>query len=211
MCGRFTLRMPQNLLVEKFGREAQPRYNIAPTQLVLVLRGERQTLVEMRWGFASTGSTGQALINARSETVASKPTFRDAFRERRCLVPADGFYEWKREAGRKQPYFIQMQDGGLFTFAGIWKGAPGEETFTILTTTANELLASLHDRMPVIIEPADRDRWLDPRTPLDEVHALLRSYPAARMVTHPVSSRVNNVAHDDPTCVVPKKPDQLLF
>jgi putative SOS response-associated peptidase YedK len=210
MCGRFTLRTPQNLLVEKFGREAKPRYNIAPTQQVFVLRGGQREVVEMRWGF-TLSATGQLMINARAETAASKPAFRDALRQRRCLVPADGFYEWKREGGRKQPYLIQMLDGGLFTFAGLWQGEPGQESFTILTTEANELLSPLHNRMPVIIETADQDRWLDPRTAVDDVQALLRTYPSDKMKIHPVSSRVNSAAHDDPRCAEPRPPEQLLF
>jgi putative SOS response-associated peptidase YedK len=205
MCGRFTLRTPHTKLLEQFGVTFQPRYNVAPMQMVLIVRapGSQRELVPMRFGLA--GPQGQ-LINARAETVATKPTFRESFRQRRCLVPADGFYEWQRDGKRKQPFFIGMKDCSGFAFAGVWQG----DAFAILTTQANELVAPLHDRMPVILDPADYDRWLDPATPLDQLPAL-NPYPADRMEAFPVSPRVNSVTNDDARCLEPIKPDRLLF
>lgn len=205
MCGRFTLRTPHTKLLEQFDAKPAPRYNVAPTQRVLIVRepdGDRE-LVPMQFGLPSP--QGQ-LINARSETVATKPTFRDSFRKRRCLVPADGFYEWQRAGKRKQPYFVHMKDGSGFAFAGVWNG----EAFAILTTQANELVAPLHDRMPVILDPADYDRWLNPATPIDQLPALV-PYSADRMEAYPVSTRVNSVANDDPSCVEPGTTERLLF
>ena len=205
MCGRFTLRTPHFQLLEQFQAVIDPRFNIAPTQSVPVVRviAQKRELVPLRFGL--TTSQGQ-LINARSETVATKPTFRESFRKRRCLIPADGFYEWQRVGKKKQPFFIRMKDHSGFAFAGIWQ----DEGFAILTTQANELVAPLHDRMPVILEPADYDRWLDTATPLDQLPQL-DPYPADRMESVPVSPRVNNVQHDDASCLEPTKPTQLLF
>ena len=205
MCGRFTLRTPHTKLLERFGAAVQPRYNVAPTQLVLIVRalGNERELVPMRFGLA--GPQGQ-LINARSETAAKKPTFRDSYRERRCLVPADGFYEWQRIGKQKQPFFIAMKDQSGIAFAGLWQG----DAFAILTTEANELLAPLHDRMPVILDPEDYDLWLDPTTRLDQLPAL-KPYPADRMEAFPVNPRVNNAANDDARCLEKVEPDRLLF
>jgi putative SOS response-associated peptidase YedK len=205
MCGRFTLRTPHTKLLEQFGVEFQPRYNVAPTQMVLIVRapGRSRELVPMRFGLA--GPQG-ALINARSETVATKPTFRDSFRTRRCLVPADGFYEWQRIGKQRQPFLIGLKDHSGFAFAGVWQN----DAFAILTTQANELVAPLHDRMPVILDPTDYDRWLDPSTPLDQLPAL-KPYPADQMEAFAVSPRVNSVTNDDARCVEPSKPDKLLF
>ena len=222
MCGRYTVRgiLP---VAELFGISLppefqQPRYNLAPTQDVLVVRsaadasgakgGRRGDL--LRWGlvphWAEDPSVGNRMINARAETAAQRPAFRDAMKRRRCLVPADGFYEWQAVPGskRKQPHLIRMKDDRPFGFAGLWeswgRGDERLETFTILTTSPNELIAAIHDRMPVIVPPEEFDRWLDPAVPASDVADLLRPYPAEQMQAQPVGTRVNNPANDDPSC-----------
>jgi putative SOS response-associated peptidase YedK len=198
-----------------------PRYNIAPTQQVGIVRQagpEQREFVWMRWGlvprWAKDLSIGSQMINARSETAATKPAFRDSFKRRRCLIAADGFFEWKTVGRQKQPYLIRPNDGGPFGFAGLWDrwGTDVEriETCTILTTAANKLLCDLHDRMPVIFGPADYERWLDPAiTDVAELQPLLDAYPADDLVVEPVSPRVNQVANDDPGVLEPPPP--LLF
>jgi putative SOS response-associated peptidase YedK len=148
-------------------------------------------------------------INAKSETVSIKPTFRQAFQRRRCLIPADGFYEWREIVGEnKQPMFIHLEGDGGFAFAGIWERWRDPQTNTavdtaaIITTTPNELMKSIHDRMPVILDPGDYARWLGRETPADDVAAMLRPYPAERMTAHPVSTRVNKPANDGPDLIV---------
>ena len=176
MCGRFALRSSIKELAEALEAasvkiaEDRARYNIAPTQAVVVARDtddDERELVHLKWGLVPAwakdpAAVGARLINARSETVTEKPSFREAFRRRRCLIPTSGFYEWKREGARKQPYFFRMKTDEPFMFAGLWErweGAAGDgvtlETCTILTTMANEVLAPVHDRMPVIIAPED--------------------------------------------------------
>jgi putative SOS response-associated peptidase YedK len=217
MCGRFTLRTPQGVLVEQFRLKSipplQPRYNIAPTQQIGVVREREPAQREfalMQWGlvprWAKDPSGASQMINARAETAADKPAFRDAFRRRRCLIVADGFYEWKKAGKIKQPYHIRMKDGRPFAFAGLWErwGASDEklESCTILTTNANELCAPMYDRMPVILGPADYDRWLDPAlVDPDQLKYMLEPYPADEMITEPVSPRVNSVANDDAACI----------
>src|SRR4051812_15786822 len=182
MCGRYTVRSIQPV-AELFGislpPQFQPRYNVAPTQDVLVVRSasKEQTTASrrgdlLRWGLVSSWaddpSVGNRMINARAETAATRPAFRDAMKRRRCLIPADGFYEWQGRADnkRKQPHLIRMKDDRPFGFAGLWdtwrRGDEPLETFTILTTSPNELVANIHNRMPVIVAPQDFDRWLDP-------------------------------------------------
>lgn len=185
----------------------EPRYNAAPTQRMPVVRvfdGKRE-LVLLRWGlipsWAKDPKIGNSLINARGETVHEKPAFRSAFKARRCLVPADGFYEWRKlSGGSKQPYRITMADSSPFAFAGLWerwdKGDEPLETFTIITTTANVLVAPIHDRMPVILDPADYDAWLESQDTTIPM-ALLQPYPAKRMSAYPVSTRVNSPRNDD--------------
>jgi putative SOS response-associated peptidase YedK len=198
-----------------------PRYNIAPTQQVGVVRqtapGQRE-FVFVRWGFvphwAKDPSIGSRLINARSEDAAVKPTFRDSFRRRRCLVAADGFYEWKKNGKQKQPYLIHLPDDRPFAFAGLWGGWGDEpdriESCTILTTAANSQLRDLHERMPVILDPADYDRWLDPNAPGPEsLPMLLDSSPAAELIVAAANPRVNNVANDDADCLANQEPIQL--
>jgi putative SOS response-associated peptidase YedK len=211
MCGRFAQRTNAKRLAEEFKvgdvPEIQPRYNIAPTQDILSVRQveDAREAVFLKWGlipsWTKDTSIGAKLINARSETVTEKPSFREAFKKRRCIIPADGFYEWQRTGGRKQPYFFQMRDERPFGFAGLWekwRGSDGEtlQTCAILTTEANEVLSRVHDRMPVIIHPEDYELWLggDARE-LDLVTELLRPYPSSEMVSYPVSARVNNTGN----------------
>jgi putative SOS response-associated peptidase YedK len=220
MCGRFTLRTPASAIAEQFSLlevpDLQPRFNIAPSQPVAVVRIDpRQAalrqLVFLHWGlvpsWADDPKIGNRMINARAETAADKPSFRAAMRRRRCLIVADGFYEWKTVAKRRQPMHIRMRDGSALAFAGLWESWEGAghavlESCTILTTSANELIQSIHDRMPVIIAPADYAQWLDPAVQQAEtVLPLLRPYPADEMEAYAVSPRVNNPARDDEECV----------
>ncbi|MFQ5732103.1 MAG: SOS response-associated peptidase [Planctomycetaceae bacterium] len=228
MCGRFTLRLTPAELADVFRllREPEwtPRFNIAPTQSVAVLRPEGTGFgfSLMRWGlipsWAKDLKIGPRLINARAETVAEKPAFRSAFKRRRCLIPADGFYEWKAGDGKtKQPYLIGLRGDSPFAFAGLWErwtppdGVP-VESCTIITTEPNELCREVHDRMPAILHVDDYDRWLDPRAhDADALRSLLVSYPAAEMRMHPVGRLVNNARNEDPACVdrvdAPNSPD----
>jgi putative SOS response-associated peptidase YedK len=248
MCGRYLNNADPDLIARAFGldefsqtardlggRALRPRFNIAPTQLVPVVRnrtaeGQRlaiirradgaaeRELVTVRWGlipsWARDPAIGNRMINARAETVAEKPAFRAAFKARRCVVPASGFYEWKRQGrGPKQPYLIQRRDGQPMGFAGLWETwadpATGEvvTTCTIVTCAPNELMAELHDRMPVILDPADYDAWLDPADPrgADPRGAeLLRPCPAEWLEAVPVSTRVNSPRNDDPSVIQPE-------
>jgi putative SOS response-associated peptidase YedK len=221
MCGRFLLTSPIEALRRMFGVESglniPARYNIAPTQATVVLRptgdGGRE-LVLLRWGlvpsWAKDLSIGSKLIHARSDGVASKPSFRAAFRQRRCLVPADGFYEWSEKAGpkNKPPYLIKRTDGAPFTLAGLWEhwkqGGETIETFALITTDANATLGAIHHRMPVIIAEADRAAWLDPAN--KDAEALLKPAPDDGLTAIPISTRVNNVRNDDPSLVEPVDP-----
>jgi len=191
-----------------------PRFNIAPGQPVAVVRhkpqAEDRELAYLRWGlipaWAEDPSIGDRLANARSETAATKPSFRRAFRSRRCLVIADGFFEWQRTNGRKQPYFVGLQNERPFGLAGLWerweKGAEPVESCTILTTDANDLMQPIHERMPVIIPPGQYDLWLDPRCQdTEKLAKLLRSFPSEVMLAYPVSTLVNNPNNDVPKCI----------
>lgn len=216
MCGRFTLRTSPAVLAEVFEllREPDlaPRYNIAPTQPVAVIRpadsGRELTL--MHWGLVPSWekdpSGAARLINARAETIATRPAFRSAFRQRRCLVPADGFFEWKKVGKTKQPYYLTLRSGDPFAFAGLWEhwGHNGSaiHSCTIITGEPNELAAPVHDRMPVILRPEDYDRWLDRRRcDRDELQSLLTPYPAEEMRMQPVSTLVNSPRNDSPECI----------
>ena len=221
MCGRFTLFDSSDSLAERFGlgevTSLSPRYNIAPSQAVAVVRipaeGADRELALLRWGlvpsWAKDPSVGSRMINARAETAPEKPAFRAAIRRRRCLVPADGFYEWKHAGGRKQPYYVRMRDGGTFAFAGIWeiwKGEGGDpiESCALLTTGPNELLEPIHDRMPVIIPPGGYDLWLSPM--VHDPSALtpfFAPYPAGGMTAYPVRTLVNNPKMDEPVLIEP--------
>jgi putative SOS response-associated peptidase YedK len=225
MCGRFTLRTPTPVLVRTFrlhaAPELTPRYNIAPTQQVAVVRHRSDStsreLVPMHWGlipsWAKDPSIGGRLINARCETAATKPSFRAAFRRRRCLIAADGYYEWKKVGRQKQPYYIRLRDERPFGMAGLWEAwrGSGESdpallSCTVLTTDANSLTRDLHDRMPVILPEHDWDLWLD-STCEDpaEVAPLLGPYDSGEMQLQPVSRYVNNARHEGPECVAAER------
>jgi putative SOS response-associated peptidase YedK len=190
-------------------------YNVAPTQKVAAVRlpDSRRELVSLRWGlipsWAEDPKIGSRLINARAETAADKPSFRAAFRTRRCLLPADGFYEWQKLAGGKQPFYFRRRDGRPFAFAGLWEQwrNPADEIIescTILTTAANAVVRPVHDRMPVILDPAAYDRWLDPNVRQAElVQPLLRPCREEDLVAYAVSPWVNNPKNDDARCVAP--------
>jgi putative SOS response-associated peptidase YedK len=217
MCGRFGLFASGEELKERYPfvevPPFEPRYNIAPTQSVAAVRSiaAGRELALLRWGLIPSWATdpaiGNKLLNARVETVSEKPSFRSAFRQRRCLIPSSGFYEWqKARGGRKQPYFIRPRDGGLFTFAGLWEcwhDPRGEvvETCTILTTEANELMRPLHDRMPVILDAEAERLWLDPHAAADSLHALLVQYPSEKMEAFAVNSWVSDPKHEGPRCL----------
>ena len=217
MCGRYLITTPVEAIRRIFQVEQRPnlaaRYNVAPTQAVPIIRrndGGRE-LVMARWGlvpfWAKDLKIGNKLINARAETVAEKPAFRDAFRRRRCLVIADGFYEWRKVDGGKQPYLIRVAGGAPFAFAGLWERwtdkATGEriESCTIIVREANALIAPIHDRMPVILPPEHYESWLDPSA--GDGARLLTAYPAEAMEAFPVSARVGNVRNDDPALIEP--------
>jgi putative SOS response-associated peptidase YedK len=223
MCGRFTLRAPASQIAEQFAlfdsAEFRARYNIAPTQDVAAVRvrpdvaAGRRHLAWLRWGlipsWAKDAAIGNRMINARAETVAEKPAFRTPLARRRCLVLADGFYEWQKAGTKKQPYFIRMADERPFAFAGLWESWEGPdhalvESCTIITTEANALVRPVHDRMPVILARDDYERWLDPAVrDAAALVPLLRPYPAEAMSATPVSAFVNSPAHDGPQCIEP--------
>jgi putative SOS response-associated peptidase YedK len=219
MCGRFARIVSDKKLREKYRLKETPqldaRYNTAPTQPVAAVRAtdEGRELVLLRWGLIPSWSKdaqiGYKLINARAETVAEKPSFRSTFKQRRCLIPASGFYEWaKQGTGRKQAYFICPRAGELFSFAGLWErwhDPEGEEveSCTILTTTANELMRPIHERMPVILDLSAEEQWLDPRSAPDSLSALLVPFAADQMEAFPVSPWVSNPKHEGPRCIEP--------
>lgn len=218
MCGRFALIVDASVLADVFEAETpldlKHRYNIAPTQTVLVVRKDatsRREFAATRWGlipsWAKDAKMGARMINARAETVAEKPSFRSAVKSRRCLIPASGFYEWVKIDGGKQPQFVQFEDARPFAFAGLWerwsKGDDGPvDTCTIITTTPNELMAKLHHRMPVILPPALFEEWLEPM-PLaqDRLAEILVPHSADGMQAYPVSTYVNKPANDGPECI----------
>jgi len=216
MCGRYRLSRRKQLVEEYFdaapgNEEWAPRYNIAPTQPVLVIRQHpkepRREVSQVRWGlipsWAKDASGAATMINARSETAATKPAFRNALRFRRCLIPADGFYEWQGTGKAKQPYCFEVNGGELFAFAGIWerwKDPSGQwvKSCSILTTTPNAVTAAIHDRMPVILDRADYDLWLDPgMTSVEGASEMLKPCDARLMRCYPVSPRINRVGNDD--------------
>ena len=222
MCGRYRLSRRKEILAEQFDTDFddldwEPHYNIAPTQPVIVIKGAGTSAVRnaslMRWGLIpawAADSTGAARsINARAETAASKPSFRDPLRKQRCLIPADAFYEWRRAAREKQPFCFEVGLGEVFAFAGLWDrwvGRGGEvlETCAILTTMPNALLTDVHDRMPAILRAEDYGRWLDPNMQdVERAVSLLHPYDASRMRRYPVSTRVNLVTNDGPECSAP--------
>lgn len=216
MCGRFSLTTDEAILNERFklagGIEPYvARYNCAPTQKLAVITSEEpRHLSYFRWGlipfWAKDEKIGSKMINARAESIEEKPSYRNAFRQRRCLVPADGFYEWKNEAG-KTPYRITLKDQQPFAMAGIWetwKNSEGKmiHSFSIITTSANELMKSIHDRMPVILPPEFEETWLtsdDPR----EIRELLQPFESEKMQAYMVSKLVNSPRNDDPSVILP--------
>lgn len=223
MCGRFTLRTPLNVLMRQFNLSAQTewqlplRYNIAPTQdiAVIVATEQGRELEMMRWGlipsWSKDPSSGPPLFNARSETVAEKPSFRTALKRRRCLIPADGFYEWKKEGKLKLPFYIRRSDEQPFAFAGLWEQWQDTRSCTILTTTPNELMKPLHDRMPVILSPNDYDIWLDAEANEPaKLSYLYEPFPASELIATPVSTIVNNAKHEGPQCIESPVKDTLF-
>jgi putative SOS response-associated peptidase YedK len=218
MCGRFARRSTQEVLADWFGVEPEnipffaPSFNVAPQSIQPVVRlgrdsGNREFAL-LRWGlvpfWAKDAKIGYNTINARAEEASSKPAYRDALKKRRCLVPADAFYEWQRlDPKTKRPFAFALASGEPFAFAGLWEswrpkeGAP-LETFTILTTDPNGLMEPIHNRMPVILEPKDYDHWLDPGDPARPPVDVLRPYAAERMKAWPVSDRVGNVRNNSP-------------
>ena len=222
MCGRYRLSRRKQIIEEHFDTapwddEWSPRYNLAPTQPVPVIRQHPKEPIRqastMRWGlvphWAKDASIAASTINARSETAATKPAFRDPLKLRRCLIPADGFYEWAKTTKSKQPFCFEVNDGQLFAFAGIWDGWKNSEgqwirTCSILTTTPNAVTSAVHDRMPVILDPDRYDLWLDPGMQnVAAVSELLKPYDARLMRCYPVGTRINHVANDDEECSRP--------
>ena len=221
MCGRFTLRTPGNQVIEQFDldfrddpSELVPRYNIAPTQTHLVVRNADRQAALMKWGLVPFWSKdpkgGAKMINARSETITTKPAFRNAVKRKRCLVPADGYFEWVREGKKKKPFWIRMADERPFMMAGLWEqwrdksveDSEPLETFTILTTTSNSLTSDIHDRMPVILHENDYDPWLDPQTEdANELTYLFEPFDSEKMRLDEVNDRVNSVRNDDEQCI----------
>jgi putative SOS response-associated peptidase YedK len=221
MCGRYELHTPVEEVARRFdavltdaARALPPRYNIAPTLQVPVLRqGRRGREIEaMTWGLTPSWAkdrSGVKPINARAETVFERPMFRNAIARRRCLLPADGFYEWRRGPARKQPYHVGMADGSLLALAGVWEywAQEGQEPLVsccIVVTDANALMATIHERMPVIIAPQDYARWLDPAlSGRTAIEPMLAPFPAAEMHAYPISTRVNGVKNDGPDLIRP--------
>ncbi len=221
MCGRFTLTTPAQTLAVQFDLadiiDLEPRYNIAPTQPVATVRirseSKERELVLMHWGlipfWAKDTSIGARMINARSETAAERPSFRTAFRRRRCLVLADGFYEWQKLDGVKQPVYVSLQPPEAFAFAGLWDRWEGPEhgvieSCTLLTCEPNELLRPIHNRMPVILNPKDYDLWLDYDVQETErLQTLLGPYASGGMRTYAVSRYVNSPSNEGPECIMP--------
>jgi putative SOS response-associated peptidase YedK len=227
MCGRYRLSRRKQIVAEYFdsvpGEEDwNPHYNIAPTQSVPVIRQNPKKPIRelsfMRWGlipsWAKDSSVAAQMINARSETAGTKPAYRDALKSCRCLIPADGFYEWQKTGNAKQPYCFEVNEGKLFAFAGIWdhwKEPNGNwlETCSVLTTTPNAVTSPVHDRMPVILDPDSYDLWLDPgMRDVSTVSDLLKPYDARQMRCYPVSTRINYVGNDDEACSAPVEPIQ---
>ena len=230
MCGRFARRSTQEVLADWFGVDIEdmpffaPTYNAAPQSTQPVVRIDKDTgkreFAMMRWGlvpyWAKDAKIGYTTINARAEEVATKPVYREALKTRRCLIPADAFYEWQARTKAKQPFAFGMRDAKPYAFAGLWErwkpreGAP-LETFTILTTDPNELAEQVHNRMPVIVEPENYTRWMEPGDPARPPVDLLRPYPAEKMTSWPVDTRVGNVRNDDAELLAECEQQKDLF
>jgi putative SOS response-associated peptidase YedK len=231
MCGRYTLTNPDPAglrarfdILESVDAADPPRYNIAPTDPVLAVRrtddGTRG-LGRLRWGLVpgrwAEKASGRPLINARAETLQSQPAFRESFAERRCLIPADGFYEWVTDERGKRPVWFSLPDGDLFAFAGIWAALPrkgGDDVLhscAIVTTEPNELIRPIHDRMPVLLAPDHESDWLDPERPVDELLSLLIPAPDGALIAREVSDLVNDVREDGPQLIEPREEQGVLF
>lgn len=227
MCGRFVLTSDAQVVQQEFNLDSlpqlAPRYNIAPSQPVSIITNDKPSeLSIVQWGLIPSWSKdpkiGYKMINARSETVHEKPSFRTPFKYRRCLIPSSGFYEWVKTDDGKQPYFIHLPEQEVFAFAGlweIWNSPEGEQvwTCTILTTQANEKISSLHHRMPVILDKEARDIWLDKETESGELRMLFAPYDGNKMDYYPVSKAVNHVKNDNPTLIERDEPpkQQSMF
>jgi putative SOS response-associated peptidase YedK len=219
MCGRFTLQYSNEMLAQIFGakvsQEIKPRYNISPTQKVPVVRTSPDDstihIDLLKWGlipsWAKDPSIGSHMINARSETADQKPSFKNSLKHRRCIVPASGFYEWLAVEGKKHPLYIKLKDNSLMMLAGIWdhwKSPDGNviESFSILTTSSNELISPLHDRMPVVLDLKFKDIWLDPKlTNPEQLKPYFKPYPSGSMEMYPVSDLVNSPKNETPECI----------
>ncbi|MBE7462101.1 MAG: SOS response-associated peptidase [Planctomycetes bacterium] len=223
MCGRFSLAVPLKDLLEVFGpldidpsveRLFAPRYNIAPTQQIAAVReeGGRRKLLALKWGlvpsWAKDPAIGVKMLNARGETVAEKPSFRSAYKKRRCVLPAGGFYEWKREGKNKQPFHIVRRDGRVLALAALWerwepKDGAALETCAIVTIGPNAVMEPIHDRMPVILDGGTLDAWLNPETPAEDLPKLIAPCPADWIRAYPVSQKVNKATYNEADCVLP--------
>jgi putative SOS response-associated peptidase YedK len=218
MCGRIARTSPRDVLAQEFGIsrfvnvDLRPRYNVAPSENIetIIRVSDEKRLGPMRWGFVPTAAKDPKLapINARAETLSTSPMFRDAFRRHRCLVVADGFYEWRKDGRRKTPFFIRFRSSRLFAFAGIWSLRRSEvgsrsATCAIATCPPNALMATIHNRMPVILPPGARDRWLDPSAGEAELREFLVPLPAEDLEAYEVSTLVNSPRNDSPECVRP--------
>ena len=228
MCGRFALPWPAKNIQEHFMLpelpDLAPRYNIAPSQDIAAIRylsnDTPRRLDMLRWGliphWAKDKNIGYKMINARSETLAEKPSFRSAFKRQRCLIAAGGFYEWQQEGGARQPYYFQLKNESIFSFAGLWESwtdpdSGSIESCTIITIGANELVRQVHDRMPVIIQAENYDVWLGQNISRETLQQFLKPYPAEEMVAKPVNSKVNNPKNDTPDCLTNPNPRETLF
>ncbi len=224
MCGRYTLHHKPEEIEERFDIEPgeeliTPRYNIAPSQIIPVIRrAESREMVGCKWGlvpfWAKDPKIGNNLINARRETLAEKPSFKHALAKRRCLIPADGFYEWqKRGKAASQPIYVRRRDGGLFAFAGLWeewRSPEGEtlQTCTIITVEPNELVSKFHHRMAAILKPDEEAAWIDPKSNAGDLLQLLRPYSSDELEAFPVSRAVNSPSFDDAACIAPIDGDE---
>jgi putative SOS response-associated peptidase YedK len=226
MCGRFTLTTPAARLARALKLSSVPdfvpRFNIAPTQMVLTVRSTDQDQIEvlfLRWGlipaWAKDEKIGNQLLNARMETVTSKPAYRSAFKKRRCLIPADGFYEWQKAGKKKQPYWFHRPDRSPFFFAGLWEHcdlSPEKslETCTLLTTSANETVKPMHERMPLVVVDEQAEQWLDPKVADADWLQKLAPCPADFFVATAVTDRVNSPKHEDASCIEPAEAGGLF-
>lgn len=225
MCGRFTLidfeEIAERLQISDFSAELKPRYNIAPSQKIPVILNQGSYILDFfQWGlipsWAKDPAIGNKMINARAETIDEKPAFKNLLGRKRCLIPADGFYEWRRSGAFKQPYRVTLKNNSLFSFAGLWDSwiSPTGRvvnTCTVITTTPNELMETIHNRMPVILTPDQEKLWLDPKiTDSQFLKSLLRPYPSDLMTAYEVSKAVNSPRYDLPECVEPFR-DYTLF